>query len=189
MGLQGYVGSGEDVRRIRRQEQQLEEERTKREAEKQQKDANVSAAGFRQFGKGAVETLEAAIGQQTVGLVTRAEFAEKQRTLQEQIVAHQDKRKREEVQAANKVKEEKQAKKAKLASKTKLSFADDVEEEADEGAELSANSKVTKFSGIGKDPSTHTAFLPDKEREQQEQHLREQLKQEYELRQQTGSEE
>jgi len=26
-----------------------------REAEKQQRDANVSAAGFRQFGKGAVE--------------------------------------------------------------------------------------------------------------------------------------
>ena len=56
----------------------------------------------------------------------------------------------------------------------------------DEGAELSAkhNSKAAKVSGIGKDPSTHTAFLPDKEREQQEQHLREQLKQEYELRQQ-----
>ena len=55
MGLQGYVGSGEDVRRIRRQEQQLEEERSKREAEKQQREANVSAAGFRQFGKGAAE--------------------------------------------------------------------------------------------------------------------------------------
>lgn len=56
----------------------------------------------------------------------------------------------------------------------------------DEGAELSTkqNSKVAKIPGIGKDPSTHTAFLPDKEREQQEQHLREQLKQEYELRQQ-----
>lgn len=128
MGLQGYVGSGEDVRRIRRQEQQLEEERKTRESEKQQRDANVSAAGFRQFGKGAAEvsncstqliwpnhygaaklfpftmqTLEAAIGQQTVGLVTRAEFAEKQKTLQEQIVAHQDKRKREELEAANKV--------------------------------------------------------------------------------------
>lgn len=126
MGLQGYVGSGEDVRRIRRQEQQLEEERKKREAEKQQREANVSAAGFRQFGKGAAEvtlvstrytsdrnrlirlillsqTLEAALGQQTVGLVTRAEFAEKQRTLQEQIAAHQDKRKRDELEAANKV--------------------------------------------------------------------------------------
>ena len=56
----------------------------------------------------------------------------------------------------------------------------------DEGTALSAkqNSKVAMISGIGKDPSTHTAFLPDKEREQQEQHLREQLKQEYELRQQ-----
>ena len=57
MGLQGYVGSGEDVRRIRRQEQQLEDERKKREAEKQQREANVSAAGFRQFGKGAAEVL------------------------------------------------------------------------------------------------------------------------------------
>ncbi len=56
----------------------------------------------------------------------------------------------------------------------------------DEGTALSAKqtSKAAKVSGIGKDPSTHTAFLPDKEREQQEQHLREQLKQEYELRQQ-----
>lgn len=45
-------------------------------------------------------------------------------------------------------------------------------------------SSGSKVSGIGKDPSTETAFLPDKEREQQEQHLREQLKQEYELRQQ-----
>ena len=50
-----------------------------------------------------LQTLEAAIGHQTVGLVTRAEFAEKQRTLQEQIAAHQDKRKREELEAANKV--------------------------------------------------------------------------------------
>lgn len=41
-----------------------------------------------------------------------------------------------------------------------------------------------KSMGIGKDPTTDTAFLPDKEREQQEQHMREQLKQEYELRQQ-----
>lgn len=55
MGLQGYVGSGEDVRRIRRQEQQREEEKKKTEAEKQQREANVSAAGFRQFGKGAAE--------------------------------------------------------------------------------------------------------------------------------------
>ena len=45
-------------------------------------------------------------------------------------------------------------------------------------------SASTKLTGIGKDPTTLTAFLPDKDREQQEQQMREQLKQEYELRQQ-----
>ncbi len=77
MGLQGYVGSGEDVRRIRRQEQQLEEERTNREAEKQQRDANVSAAGFRQFGKGAVEVNKRLRGCSSV----RPRSASKRRSL------------------------------------------------------------------------------------------------------------
>ena len=60
----------------------------------------------------------------------------------------------------------------------------------DEAPAVSAKSKkvkaadVPKSSGIGKDPTTHTAFLPDKEREKKEQQMREQLKQEYELRQQ-----
>ena len=57
MGLQGYVGSGEDVRRIRRQEQQREEEKKKTETEKQQREANSNSAGFRQFGKGVAEVL------------------------------------------------------------------------------------------------------------------------------------
>lgn len=47
-----------------------------------------------------------------------------------------------------------------------------------------ASAAATKLTGIGKDPTTLTAFLPDKDREQQEQQMREQLKQEYELRQQ-----
>ena len=60
----------------------------------------------------------------------------------------------------------------------------------DEAPAIPAKSKkakaadVPKSSGIGKDPTTHTAFLPDKEREKKEQQMREQLKQEYELRQQ-----
>lgn len=47
-----------------------------------------------------------------------------------------------------------------------------------------APASAAKLTGIGKDPTTLTAFLPDKDREQQEQQMREQLKQEYELRQQ-----
>ena len=38
-----------------------------------------------------------------MGLVTRAEFVEKQKTFQEQLAAHQDKRKRDEAEAAAKV--------------------------------------------------------------------------------------
>ena len=47
-----------------------------------------------------------------------------------------------------------------------------------------SSASFKKLTGIGKDPTTLTAFLPDKDREQQEEQMREQLKQEYELRQQ-----
>ncbi len=60
MGLQGYVGSGEDQRRIRRQEKEREEKKKLYEKAKEQSDANVEGAGLRQFGAGTseVSTLE-----------------------------------------------------------------------------------------------------------------------------------
>ena len=39
---------------------------------------------------------------------------------------------------------------------------------------------------LGKDPHVETGYLPDKDREAHEAQLREQLKKEYELRQQVG---
>jgi hypothetical protein len=55
MGLDGYVGSAEDTRRIRRQEKQREEQKKKFEDLKKQSDANVDAAGLRQFGTAKTE--------------------------------------------------------------------------------------------------------------------------------------
>ncbi len=55
MGLDGYVGTAEDSRRIMRQEKQREEQRKKYEALKKQSDANVDAAGLRQFGAAKTE--------------------------------------------------------------------------------------------------------------------------------------
>ena len=55
MGLQGYVGSAEDQRRIRRQEKEREERKKQFEEKKKQSDANVDAAGLRQFGTGTAE--------------------------------------------------------------------------------------------------------------------------------------
>lgn len=55
MGLQGYVGSAEDQRRIRRQEKEREDRRNEFEKKKLQSDANVDAAGLRKFGAGVSE--------------------------------------------------------------------------------------------------------------------------------------
>ncbi len=55
MGLQGYVGNAEDVRRIRRQEKQRESEKKKFEDMRKASAANIDAAGLRQFGAGASE--------------------------------------------------------------------------------------------------------------------------------------
>ncbi len=55
MGLQGYVGSGEDQRRISRYEKQREEKKRNFEKQKQQSDANVDNAGLRVFGAGTSE--------------------------------------------------------------------------------------------------------------------------------------
>jgi len=59
MGLQGYVGGAEDVQRIRRQEKKREEEKKKFEEQKKRSDANVDAAGIKQFGAGKMEARSA----------------------------------------------------------------------------------------------------------------------------------
>ena len=51
----GYVGSAEDARRIRRQEEQREQEKAKYEAAKKQSNANVDSAGLRKFDTGTSE--------------------------------------------------------------------------------------------------------------------------------------
>ena len=52
---QGYVGTSEDVRRIRRQQEKREKEKAEYEAAKKQSNANVDAAGLRKFDTGTNE--------------------------------------------------------------------------------------------------------------------------------------
>ncbi len=51
------------------------------------------------------------------------------------------------------------------------------------------NGGMRRFATLGKDPTVRTDFLPDKDRQRQEEELREQLKKEWALRQvrRTGS--
>ena len=53
------MGSAEDARRIRRQQEQRDAERAKYEAAKKQSDANVDSAGLRKFDTGSSEVLAA----------------------------------------------------------------------------------------------------------------------------------
>lgn len=106
--------------------------------------------------------------------------------------------------------EERRKKKAREAAKVRLSFAVDDGDEAEEEGEGAAEqkdgwagprngeegetAKLGKtgsggilFGRVGKDPTVETDFLPDKERERKEEDLRQQLKQEFLLRQQAGA--
>ncbi|KAK9807062.1 hypothetical protein WJX72_012353 [[Myrmecia] bisecta] len=192
MGLQGYVGSSEDARRIRRQEKEREEQKKKFNERIKASDANVDAAGLRQFGAGVSEVLETAFKNETVGLVTRDEFVAKRQTLQERIEEENRKRKLEAEEQASKEKELQRAKKEKSKRKAVLSFAEEEEEEqaqeeedpTQNGAAAPSPSRPVKFAKLGKNPGVHTDFLPDKDREAAEEKLREQLRKEFLLRQQ-----
>lgn len=50
-----YIGSAEDARRIRKQEEDREKQRKEFELRRQQGESNVDGAGLRQFGAGTTD--------------------------------------------------------------------------------------------------------------------------------------
>lgn len=202
-GMGGYVGSSEDQRRILRQQKEREEQRRQFEEAINKNDAR----SLRQFGAGTSEVLEHAFKSETVGLITRDEFMEKRQTLADRLEA-EAKRQRDAADEAEWQEREKQrSKRAKAERKSKLSFHDDLDEEEEEeeesGAErnngdgnkgpLSLGAKLTdggdgcsltlaparRFATLGKDPTVRADFLPDRDRERQEEALRVELKKEW----------
>ncbi|GFR50448.1 hypothetical protein Agub_g12669 [Astrephomene gubernaculifera] len=127
----GYVGTGEDVQRIRRMEKQREEQRKKFEAMQKQTKDQADAAGLRQFGASTEEALEHAFKNETVGLVTKAEFIQKRTTLQERLEEEHRRKAEADEDAASREREKRR--REKEARKPKLSFL--VEEDGDGEAE------------------------------------------------------
>lgn len=52
-----YIGSAEDARRIRKQEEEREKQREEFEKRKQAGESNVDGAGLRQFGAGTTDVM------------------------------------------------------------------------------------------------------------------------------------
>ncbi|KAG2491992.1 hypothetical protein HYH03_009722 [Edaphochlamys debaryana] len=129
----GYVGTGEDVQRIRRMEKQREEQRKKFEQMHKQTKDEADRAGLKKFGASTEEALEHAFKNETVGLVTKAEFIQKRTTLQERL--EEEARKKSEADEDAVLREREARKRAKEASRPKLSFLQQQEGEEEEGEE------------------------------------------------------
>ena len=179
----GYVGNAADAAKIRRLEEQRAKQAADVERAKEKLAADADKSHIVAFASSKSEAIDAAASAASVGLQTKAQFAEKRAAAAAELEA--EARAKAEAAAAEKSKEkDRKRKKQKKDAKSKLSFADDEEEfggeeEEDDDAARAADGKKTKFASVGKNPAVDTAFLPDRDRERAETEERERLKREY----------
>ncbi|CAM6033675.1 unnamed protein product [Sphagnum compactum] len=171
----GYVGTAQDAARIRRLEKQRELER-KRIQELKKKSAE-GQGGLLQFGSGTSELLESAFKKETVGLVTREQFVEKRVNLRSKL-EEEEKEKQQKLAQEEEQRQVQKRKKRRAKGPSRLSFADEVDGDTDEDdkRQREETRKQQKLGKFGKNPAVETSFLPDREREAQEQAERERLR-------------
>ncbi|PUZ71712.1 hypothetical protein GQ55_2G335800 [Panicum hallii var. hallii] len=173
----GYVGTAQDAVKIRRLEKQREAERRKIE-ELKNKSAD-GQPGLLQFGSSTSEILETAFKKETVGLVTREQYVEKRVNIRTKI-EEEEKEKLQKLQQEEEELQMQKRKKRRVKGDPRLSFCDDIENGSDE--DDFENHETQKKNGplkFGKDPTVETSFLPDREREAEEQAERERLKKQW----------
>ncbi|KAL6223242.1 hypothetical protein ACLB2K_006630 [Fragaria x ananassa] len=173
----GYVGTAQDAVRIRRLEKQREAERQKILELKTKSASDKGQPGLLQFGSSTSEILETAFKKETVGLVTREQYVEKRVNIRNKI-EEEEKEKLQKLQQEEEEFQLQKRKKRKVKGINRLSFADDIEdpsEEEDDGNKSTENTK-SRSGRFGKDPTVETSFLPDSEREAEEQAERERLR-------------
>ncbi|XP_006002578.1 protein FAM50A isoform X1 [Latimeria chalumnae] len=142
------------------------------------------------------DAVEAELKSSTVGLVTLYDMKAKQEALvkeREKQLAKKEQSKELQLKLEKqREKERKKEQKRKIAS---LSFnpeeeedeeEEEEEEEHDDGSEnedISEEEIPMKKKKLGKNPDVDTSFLPDRDREEEENRLREELRQEWEAKQ------
>ncbi|KAH8953452.1 hypothetical protein BDL97_08G028400 [Sphagnum fallax] len=178
----GYVGTAQDAARIRRLEKQRELER-KRIQDLKKKSAE-GQSGLLQFGSGTSELLESAFKKETVGLVTREQFVEKRVNLRSKL-EEEEKEKQQKLAQEEEQRQVLKRKKRRAKGPSRLSFADEVDADTDEDDSEAAERqreearKQQKLGKFGKNPAVETSFLPDREREAEEQAERERLRKQW----------
>ncbi|KAJ6804784.1 protein XAP5 CIRCADIAN TIMEKEEPER isoform X2 [Iris pallida] len=176
----GYVGTAQDAVRIRRLEKQREAERRKIQELKNKSSTGAAQTGLLQFGSGTSEILETAFKKETVGLVTREQYVEKRVNIRNKI-EEEEKEKLQKLQQEEEEIELQKRKKRRIKVDSRLSFNDEIENGSDEDDTEAKIQEVKKFGNgkLGKDPTVETSFLPDSEREAEEQAERERLRKQW----------
>ena len=133
--------------------------------------------------------VEQQLKSSTIGLVTLNEMKAKQENIvkeRERKLAQKELEKEKEKEKALKAKEEEKNNQKKQIKALSFNLDDDVDEDDGDSEDIEPEPKVKK---IKKNPDVDTSFLPDREREEEEKRLREELRQEWARKQQALKEE
>lgn len=139
------------------------------------------------------DAVEAELKSSTVGLVTLNDMKAKQEALvkerEKQLAKREQSRELQMKLERQRERERKQEAKRKICSLS-FSLEEAEEEEEEEGGggdeedpEREAPEEPPKKRKLGKNPDVDTSFLPDRDREEEENRLREELRQEWEAKQ------
>ncbi|XP_063427902.1 protein FAM50A-B-like [Mytilus trossulus] len=164
----------------KRQKEQEEVEAKKKKIEEELKIGNIQNKFATHY-----DAIEAQLKSNTIGLVTLDEMKAKQ----EDIVKKREKqlaKKNAEAQLIEKQKEDRKKKeKLKIANLSFVMNEDEDEDDQEEEEEIIEIPKADtgKKKRLGKNPDVDTSFLPDRDREEEENKLREQLREEWATKQ------
>lgn len=162
----------------KRQKEQEEVEAKKKKIEEELKIGNIQNKFATHY-----DAIEAQLKSNTIGLVTLDEMKAKQ----EDIVKKREKqlaKKNAETQLIEKQKEDRKKKeKMKIANLSFIMNEDEDEDEEEEEVIEIPKAGTGKKKRLGKNPDVDTSFLPDRDREEEENKLREQLREEWATKQ------
>lgn len=162
----------------KRQKEQEEVEAKKKKIEEELKIGNIQNKFATHY-----DAIEAQLKSNTIGLVTLDEMKAKQ----EDIVKKREKqlaKKNAEAQLIEKQKEDRKKKeKMKIANLSFIMNEDEDEDEEEEEVIEIPKAGSGKKKRLGKNPDVDTSFLPDRDREEEENKLREQLREEWATKQ------
>ncbi|XP_078315481.1 protein FAM50A-A-like [Crassostrea virginica] len=159
----------------KRQKEQEEIETRKRKIEDELKIGSIQNKFASHY-----DAVEQQLKSNTIGLVTLDEMKAKQ----EDVIKKRQLQLAKKNAEARLIEKEKERKKKKEQQKiASLSFDPDEEEEETEEIQIEEVDLAGKKRRLGKNPDVDTSFLPDRDREEEENKLREQLRQEWEERQ------